>query len=351
MRILANDIGGLTQDILLFDSTQTIENCVKMIMPSPASNLARKIRSATTDKQSIFFTGVNMGGGGPTKRALIAHLKNGAKAYATIQAAATFDDDLNQVAKMGVNITNPAEAPEDAICIETRDLDLDAIEKALSAFEVDTSLDAIAIAVLDHGAAPPGVSDRVFRFQHLQKTVEEHQSLLDFAYLSEEIPDYLTRMKSVALSLDRDIPLLVMDTPVAAAIGAIEDPIVNQNAHRVIVNIGNFHTLAFHLEGDTILGFFEHHTGMIDTFKIDHLVTRLIEGKLTNIEVYNDKGHGCFICESRNVMPFVTVTGPQRHIMKASKLNPYFAAPHGDMMLTGCFGLVTAYKHKTRPES
>ncbi len=345
MRILAIDIGGLTQDILLFDTSQTIENCVKMIMPSPTFNLARKIRKATTAQKPIFFTGVNMGGG-PSKKALESHLKAGLKAYATPEAAATFDDDLDQVAKMGVTLINEKKAPPDAQKIETRDLNLIAIENALAAFEVDSHLDAIAIAVLDHGAAPPGVSDRVFRFQLLEKTIQRGRRLIDFAYLKNEIPPQLTRMRAVAGSLNSDLPLLIMDTPVAAAIGATEDAEVAQNKHRVIVNAGNFHTLAFHLNGDTIMGFFEHHTRLLTTPKIDDLVTRLVRGDLTNQEVYNDAGHGCLIIESSKEIPFVTVTGPQRHLMKDSRLNPYFAAPYGDMMLTGCFGLVRAFSQR-----
>ena len=35
MRILAIDVGTGTQDILLFDSTQPVENALQMIMPSP----------------------------------------------------------------------------------------------------------------------------------------------------------------------------------------------------------------------------------------------------------------------------------------------------------------------------
>lgn len=344
MRILAVDIGGLTQDILLFDSTQTIENCVKMIMPSPTSNLARKIRLATKAKLPVFFSGVNMGGG-PSKRALGNHLKTGLKAYATPEAAATFDDDLDQVRAMGVQIVAKDEAPIDSEIqiIETRDLDLGAMEGALAAFEVDYYFDAVAVAVLDHGAAPPGVSDRVFRFQHLQETVQKQRNLIDFAYLNEEIPPHLTRMKAVAQSLDRDIPLLVMDTPVAAAIGAAADSEVTQHSHKVIVNVGNFHTLAFHLQGDTILGFFEHHTRLLDGRKIDDLITRMVNGRLTNEEVYEDSGHGCFILESSQEVPFTAVTGPQRQRMSESILSPHFAAPYGDMMLTGCFGLVRAF--------
>ena len=35
MRILAVDVGTGTQDILLFDSSGPVENCVKLVMPSP----------------------------------------------------------------------------------------------------------------------------------------------------------------------------------------------------------------------------------------------------------------------------------------------------------------------------
>ncbi len=347
MRILAVDIGGLTQDILLFDTTQTIENCVKMIMPSPTSNLARKIRIATKAKRPIFFSGVNMGGG-PSKRALSNHLKAGLKAYATPQAAATFDDDLDQVRGMGVDIVSREEAPRgsEIEVIETKDVHISAMEGALAAFEVDYQFDAIAIAVLDHGAAPPGVSDRVFRFQHLQETVQKGRNLIDFAYLADEIPPHLTRMKAVQQSMERDLPLLVMDTPVAAAIGAAEDSEVNRHSHKVIVNVGNFHTLAFHLREETIMGFFEHHTRLLNSSKIDNLINKLVRGELTNEKVFNDSGHGCLILESSSAMPFVTVTGPQRHLMADSKFTPYPAAPYGDMMLTGCFGLVRAFAQR-----
>ncbi|MFU8773833.1 MAG: hypothetical protein ACNA8H_15605, partial [Anaerolineales bacterium] len=41
--------------------------------------------------------------------------------------------------------------------------------------------------------------------------------------------------------------------------------------------------------------------------------------------------------------PFgVAVTGPRRNLLWQSALRPYFAVPFGDMMLTGCFGLLAA---------
>ena len=38
----------------------------------------------------------------------------------------------------------------------------------------------------------------------------------------------------------------------------------------------------------------------------------------------------------------VAVTGPRRNMMRRSNLHPYFVVPFGDMMLTGCFGLLAA---------
>ena len=46
-----------------------------------------------------------------------------------------------------------------------------------------------------------------------------------------------------------DLPLLAMDTGPAAVLGALEDLAVAASARTdaLVVNVGNFHTLAFHL--------------------------------------------------------------------------------------------------------
>ena len=347
MRLLAIDIGGFTQDILIFDSSQTIENCFKMVLPSPTTILARRIQAATKARRAIFFTGVNMGGG-PSKRALAEHLRAGGKAYATIGAAATFDDNIDEVAKLGVIIVPAGEniSTKNTEIIETRDLDLPKIERALETFGIEADFDGIAVAVFDHGAAPPGTSDRKFRFQHLEQVVNTKNELTAFAYLATEIPHHLTRMKAVAQSITRHIPILLMDTPVAAALGSLEEDKVASQNHKVLVNVGNFHTLAFHLQGNSILGFFEHHTGKLTRSKTEKLITRMVKGDLSNEEVFNDSGHGCFIIGSSYKAPFVSITGPRRVLMSGSKLKPYFATPYGDMMRTGCVGLIRAFAHK-----
>src|SRR5260221_7248765 len=61
LRILAVDVGTGTQDILLFGSGKTIENCFKMGMPSPTVIIAERIKRATERGQPILLTGVSMG--------------------------------------------------------------------------------------------------------------------------------------------------------------------------------------------------------------------------------------------------------------------------------------------------
>lgn len=346
-QLLAIDIGGGTQDILLLDTSTTIENCIKMVLPSPTTLVARRIQEATALRKPLLFTGVNMGGG-PSTSALKRHLRAGLQAFATPEAATTFNDDLQEVASWGATLISADEARrhKNAEHIDTRDLDLSRISKALEAVGVEMRLDGVAVAVQDHGAAPPGMSDRMFRFQHLRSSVEAHNSLFTFAYLAQEVPPHLTRMLAVAKSLSLDVPLLLLDTGLAAALGALEDVAVREQPRAIVVNIGNFHTLAFHLRQENIMGLFEHHTGALDTEQLDNLIVRLCRGQLSHEEVFSDGGHGCFILSHEDSLPFLAVTGPRRRLMRGSSLKPHYAVPHGDMMLSGCFGLVSALAHK-----
>ena len=347
MRILAIDIGTGTQDILIFDSAQNVENCVKMVMPSPTAMVAQRVESATRDRQSLLLTGHTMGGG-PSQWAIERHLKAGLAVYATEEAARTFDDHLENVERIGIKVVSVGEAGSltGIERIEMRDLDLEAIQQALNAFGVDARYDAVAIAVFDHGAAPIEVSDRVFRFDHLRRCVERDNSLHTFGYFANEVPEYLTRMLSLVRSFPLDVPLMLLDTAPAGAIGALQDPHVAAHPERIILNLGNMHSTAFLLEGEAIQGLWEHHTGEVKLEAVERLLDRLAEGTLTNQEVYASQGHGAHIFHRLEGHPFLAVTGPRRSLMAASRLDHYFAAPHGDMMLSGCFGLIGCLSRK-----
>ncbi len=360
MRILAIDIGTGTQDILLFDSAQPIENALQLIVPSPTQIAAGRIRRTTATRRPVVLTGL-MAGGGPCHWALEDHLRAGLLAYATPEAATTFDDDLENVARMGVALVSEDEAGTlDGDQIRLRDLDLEAIRNAFAVFDVTGDFDGLALGCLDHGAAPPGYSDRLFRFDHLRRVVERRNDLRAFAFLPEELPDYLTRARTLIASADSDIPVVFLDTGPAAALGALQDAAVAKAEQQLILNLGNMHTLCFRLRGTEIISLYEHHTGEVTTEQIEDFTERLLTGELRHEEVFSTKGHGVYYAENsgleavrersawdgRGKRPIIAVTGPQRGKLRGSRLDAYFAVPHGDMMVSGCFGLLWAFAEK-----
>lgn len=347
MRILAIDVGTGTQDILLFDSEQEPENCFKLVMPSPTTIYARRVRQATAAGRPLLLTGRLMGGG-PVGWAVGDHHQAGLPIYATPDAARTFNDDLDRVqTDLGVIlIERPDDVPAGLapMTLHLTDLHLPAIVTTLEAFGIEPRWDILAVAVLDHGNAPPEVSDRVFRFDHIRRVLAAHNDLFAFAYLPDELPDYLTRMRAIVAAAPADTPLLLMDTGPAASLGALYDPMVARAAADVLlVNVGNMHTLATRLVGGRVQAIFEHHTGFLTTEKLDTYLEQLVAGTLSCEAVFNDNGHGAqMFGPAAPQMPFVSVTGPRRSLLRQSRHSSYFAVPFGDMMIAGCWGLVGA---------
>jgi uncharacterized protein (DUF1786 family) len=348
MQILAVDIGTGTQDVLLFDTEKEPENALKMVMPSPTARLARAIRAATQAGQDLLLTGVTMGGG-PCAWAADDHLKAGYRVFATPEAARTFDDDLDTVVARGVQLVAGEDTAQLAGVrhLQMIDFDYHALARAFGAFGVDLDrVDVIAAAVFDHGAAPPGVSDRLFRFEYLARRIQTGAGLLGFAYDRGGIPSSMTRLQAVAASAPVTRPLVVMDTAPAAILGALEDPRVRHHDEALIVNVGNMHTLAFHLRRGSIAGLFEHHTGLLDRSRLEGLLAQLAAGTLSHDELFAGHGHGALLLDPTPVpLDLLAVTGPRRGMLASSRLDPYLAVPHGDMMMAGCWGLVRACAH------
>ena len=345
-RILAIDVGAGTQDVLLWDPEQETENNVKLILPSWTTVLAQRVQRATREGRPVFLEG-NLMGGGPVVSAMKRHLRAGFPVYTTPRAALTVRDNLDQVRGRGYTILPPGAQPpkEDQLLrLRTRDVDLDVLGGVLAHFDLSVP-EMVAVAVQDHGECLEG-SNRRFRFQLWQDFVTEGGQLTDLVY--REPPSCYTRMRAV----QRDAPgAILMDTGPAALWGILEDD--HAAMHReegfILVNVGNQHTLGVLLQGERILGLFEHHTVLMDWEKLDRLVRDLRAGTLTNDAVYADHGHGAYVhpdYEPGGGFNVVAVTGPQRQIAEAGRASSdvarMFAAPYGDMMLTGCFGLVAA---------
>ncbi|HVR89041.1 MAG TPA: DUF1786 domain-containing protein [Candidatus Limnocylindria bacterium] len=332
-RILAIDIGAGTMDTLVYDPAQPMENAVQLVLPSATSLAAHKIASARERGEPVFLHG-NLMGGYHTTNAVWAHLNAGLAVYATERAAGTVHDDLELLRARGIVITD--DPPRGVTAIELRDVDLPRLEAALAAYDV-TLPETIAIAAQDHGYSPKH-SNRLFRFDHWRRYLTPGSTLGDHIWRTP--PEYMTRL----IAIQRDAPgAIVADTGPVAVLGALEDERVAAAAEggTCIVNVGNQHALGLLVRGEELFGVMEHHTESVDTAKLDRLIGRLVAGTVTHDEVFADDGHGALVLAAyRTLAPFrfTAVTGPNRRLAKP--LGWYPAAPHGAMMLSGCFGLV-----------
>ena len=366
MKILTVDIGTGTQDIFLYNSALDVENGFKLVLPSPTMMIHRRVKRALQARTPILLTGHQMGGG-PSAWAIEEAARTGIPVYMTPEAAATLNDELDKVRALGIHIVSEEESQKiEAQKIVLKDFDFDLIARTFMEYGVSLDdLSAVAVAVFDHGNAPVGVSDRQFRFDYLDERIHAKNSLSSFLFPSTDIPPIMTRLQAVAGSaLNLPCPLLVMDTAPAAVLGATLDPVVAKRERQIIVNVGNFHTIAFRLRSGRIEGVFEHHTGEIDRGKLEGLLYKLADGSLKHQDVFDDMGHGALVYAGE---PFefgqdefdVVVTGPRRSMFQTvdnkpwtvnhrpssrvhGRLRPYFAAPFGDMMIAGCFGLLAA---------
>ena len=364
MKILTVDIGTGTQDIFLYDSNLDIENGFKLVLPSPTMMVHRRLKQALPSRTPILLTGHQMGGG-PSAWAIEEYARAGIAVYMTPSAATTLNDELDKVEALGIKIISEDETlglSSSILHLELKDFDFELISKTFMDYGISLDdLAAVAVAVFDHGNAPAGVSDRQFRFDYLDERIKARNSLSAFAYLSNDVPKIMTRLQAVANSAKGlDCPLVVMDTAPAAVLGANFDPVVAKRERKIIVNVGNFHTLAFRL-GDGIEGVFEHHTGEIDLPKLEKYIRALADGSLKHQDIFDDMGHGALVYGT-NPFEFgkdefdVVVTGPRRSMFSLTPvphpqplslrergaLRPYFAVPFGDMMIAGCFGLLAA---------
>lgn len=337
--LLTVDVGGGTQDLFLWRPGQSVENAVKLVLPAPTQIMARRLRRHTAAGRAVFLTGRLMGGG-PITSAARQHLAQGLPVYATPAAALTLHDNIDNVKQWGVSLTdNP---PPEAVPLVLADVDLDTLNQVLAAFEVPLPA-SFAVAVQDHGYSPHS-SNREFRFQLFREMLARGGRLADLAF--RDVPESLTRMRAVAEALPG---VLLMDTCTAGVRGALLDPEARGHLETglTVVNLGNAHTFAALIRGDRLFGIYEHHTGLLTPDKLAQHLRRFQAGELKHAEIFDDNGHGCAIhpdYSQERPFIFTVITGPRRSLARGWP--GVFAAPLGDMMLTGCFGLADAWLEK-----
>src|SRR5512136_532264 len=332
MTLLCVDIGRGTQDVLVYDPSRPVENCVKMVLPSPTVVVAQRIREAGEKGDAIFLDGFTMGGGASVQ-AIAEHLRKGLPVFATEAAALTVHDNLEKVRSLGIQVVD--RQPPGTTLIRTTDYMETELRTALGAFGVPFP-ENLAFAVQDHGFSP-GESNRIHRFRVLRDVLDKGGWQV-WALATDPPLSTMTRMSTLR---EQAPGALVIDTGVAAILGALCDPWVKERAGEgiTLVNAGNAHTFCVNLRGEEVCGILEHHTHALDREHLLSLICRLREGSLTNEEIFGEGGHGAAVhrpLPSRHL----AITGPNR---KRLLPDAYQAAPFGDMMLTGCFGLVRAW--------
>lgn len=353
-RVLAIDVGAGTTDILLTRPGQSLENAVKLVVPSRTQIVAAQIAHATEHGQAVVFHGPTMGGGA-CGAAMKRHVAAGLPFLATAEAALTFHDDLERVHAAGVTIVDESELttrlgglPQGSAVLRSGDLGPEALSAALGLLGVEPHFDAVAVAVQDHGFSPYD-SNRVVRFALWEAAVAAQRGLAELFYTPAEIPLELTRLQAAARQAEEladGAPVLAADTGPAALYGALPE----DEDDAVLVNVGNGHTFCVVALDGRLAGVFEHHTGRLERARLEDYLRRFLAGTLSSAEVLADGGHGAILApaaSARASLPLpIMVTGPRRGLLDGSRLPLEFAAPHGDMMLTGCFGLLRAVRER-----
>ncbi|PVX26206.1 MAG: hypothetical protein CW716_06495 [Candidatus Bathyarchaeum sp.] len=354
MKILAIDIGAGTEDVLLYDdSKKSVENCIKMVLPSPCNIFASQVKSATRLLKDLFIKGDTIGGG-PFSHALKRHVEAGLRVFMTENAAYTVRNSLEQVKQAGIEIVDES-GPKDFVgeTIVLEEVNINKIGDFLKGFgESFSDIDYVAVAVQDHGVFPDGMTNRQFRINKIKELLSDNPKPEAFAFKENEIPQYYPRMHSAVKACKRQLPnatVLVMDTSPDAILGCLIDPAAKDADPLLAVNVGNGHTMAAIICQGEITAVLEHHTRLLESTKMEILLRDFAEGKLSNDQVFGDNGHGMFYLKEApgfSCIQKVVVTGPNRNILADTDLDVHFATPGGDVMMSGTFGLVEATKRR-----
>jgi len=330
MDIMCIDIGKGTQDILYLNMERdNIENAIKLILPSPTRIVADKILEM---EKALKIDGKVMGGG-PVNRAIFQHIEKGYKVIMTKRCARTVRDDLEEVVKRGITLRDSVDHPD----IILGDLDFEMFKKIFREVGIEFKPDVVAVACQDHGFVK-GQSDRITRFNYFREQLKRFSSPLNYIIVEEG--GIFSRFNSILETLkENSYRGFVMDSKIASICGILDYAMDEGIEEFIGLDIGNGHTLGVSIKDGKIRGIFEHHTNMLTPEKLMDIVDRLAEGILRNEDIYEDGGHGAVVLEGIEPQE-VLITGPNREMFK--RYGKY-AYPGGDVMITGCVGLLRAF--------
>jgi uncharacterized protein (DUF1786 family) len=287
-----------------------------------------------------------------------AVLRQRAETHAVIvsaSAAATLHHDAQKVRSWGISIVEDQEADglrnrKRYSHLSLQDIELERLERIVEAFGVPFEFDAVAVCAQDHGVPPPGTSHLDFRHQIYRERLDArpHPHVLMFA--TPEIPRVMNRLRSIAAAA-RCLPaqeVYVMDSGMAAIVGASLDAHAPRDAPFVVLDVATSHTVCAALSNAELAGMVEYHTVDITRERIERLLADLVMGKVDHRQILEEGGHGGYTRKAvgMDALKSIIATGPKRRLLLGSSLPILFGAPLGDNMMTGCVGLLEAWRRR-----
>jgi len=348
IRVLLVDIGAGTMDVLYFDTASDLH--YKAVVKSP---VRRIVETAEKLPGNLLVTGGEMGGG-PISSLLIQRARH-SEVVMSVSAAATLNHDLEKVRSWGITIVEDhlaEEWPEKETCSRLRlsDLENKRLQEIVEGFGVPFSFDAVGICVQDHGVPPEGVSHLDYRHNLFKDRLDKDPSPAALIYSADEVPATMNRLVSLAkdASLLPAEEVFVMDSGMAAILGAAMDIQCRKKEKLIILDIATSHTVGATLVRDEIAGFFEYHTIDIDLAHLESLLESLADGTISHEEILVEGGHGAYCRKSFGFKSteLILATGPKRKLIEGSRLPIAFGSPLGDNMMPGTVGLLEAIRRR-----
>jgi len=347
-KFLLVDIGAGTMDVLYYDEASGIS--YKAVVKSPVLYMAER---AQILKGDLLVTGCEMGGGH-----LANVLRERAKAsevIMTVSSAATIHHDPERVRSWGIHVIEDSAADDLRTNEKYRhlvigDLEAERLKEIVKGFGVPFEFDVVGVCAQDHGVPPEGVSHLDYRHHIFTARLNETPSPHALLYTKDDIPRTFNRLASIAAAAEmfQSDEIYVMDSGMAAMVGASMDIQAKGKEKRLILDVATSHTLGAAMEGEEIAGFFEYHTSDITLERLETLLVGLADGKLHHKEILEAGGHGAYMRKAFGYgdVEIILATGPKRALVRNSRLPIVMGAPYGDNMMTGTAGILEAIRRR-----
>lgn len=346
-RLLMIDIGAGTMDVLWYDTESGQSH--KTVVRSPVRTVADRLSAGAGD---LLVVGGEMGGG-PVTQALEERARR-SRVKITVAAARTLHHEPGRVAAMGLEIVAEEEARHlragGTATATLADVDPERVRRVVDALEVPFAFDAVAVCAQDHGMPPAGESHLDYRHRLHAAALDRDPSPASLLWAADEVPATFNRLCTIAGDAARlpTAAVYVMDSGMAAILGAGLDPLAVRNKHLMVLDVATSHTVAATLAAGKVAAYVEYHTRDITLSVIEDLLPRLAEGKLEHGAVLAAGGHGAYTRKrvGFNRLGVIVATGPRRSILRGTSLPIVFGAPFGDNMMTGTTGLLEALRRR-----